>query len=601
MALFDPALVNRALAAQGAVYRVPEVGPPPPPPPVGSVPPGALVSAGPEVDPIAAQNAALAAAQAEDAAMSGVGAAPESYAAPESSPYGMSPPAPAPKPEAVRTVDPVGVSSLPESELMSEPNASYPAEGPPPPPASRAGEGEAAPVAYARGATGGGGGGIANPIPGITARAKTKAAEAGAAAAGYEAKGDENLAEAQEAEKRRAAAEAQGHLETAAVQDRVAAEQEDYLRRLDMAQRAYDTAYKATSAKMAKLSDAIGAYEPTDRRSTMQKVAGSLAVATGVLLDQVNLMAGLNAGHAIQTNRAAVAVDLINRGIDRDLEMQRQMIENKRTAHAAKGTELGYIRTKFGDDVDTIKLGKVMKLDQAMAEMQAIKERALAKGAKATADGAIALMAQQRADLLADINRKTMEKEQAKAEGLEIQTYHSQQAARAAAANAPFKAAMQQLEFRGKLAEVQAKEREAGGKSTGEYGLEPVDPTIPATKESVEQAQKLASSFNGIVTTIEQLTDMARKGATMNPTQIAIAQRRLSSLRGDFNGTFGDGSAPSEAQIQEMKDMFANPTDVNLQDLVTVLGTFKQDAVDRANSKMRPYNRRLSVVDVRPE
>ena len=117
---------------------------------------------------------------------------------------------------------------------------------------------------------------------------------------------------------------------------------------------------------------------------------GALAVGLGQMVDQNNLTAGLMQGLNVQTNNADSTVAMIQRGIDRDLDEQRALLDNKKTALVAKGTELGQLRDRYGDKLDTMKLARSMKLDQAIQEMEAIKNRGLAGEALSTADEAIA-------------------------------------------------------------------------------------------------------------------------------------------------------------------------------------------------------------------
>lgn len=130
------------------------------------------------------------------------------------------------------------------------------------------------------------------------------------------------------------------------------------------------------------------------------------------------------------------------------------------------------------------------------------------------------------------------------------------------------------------------------------YGLRQL---AEGTSGDATKAQEVSSGFSGVRTTIAQLKQMAAKGPTLSPDERATARRRLASLKSQFNGVFGDGTAPNEAQLEQLDDMFANPTEVNMGNASKQFETFDQDAKDLANAKMRPYGYALDDIDVRPE
>lgn len=130
------------------------------------------------------------------------------------------------------------------------------------------------------------------------------------------------------------------------------------------------------------------------------------------------------------------------------------------------------------------------------------------------------------------------------------------------------------------------------------YGLRKL---ADGTPEDAKKAQEIASGFAGINTTISQLKAMAAKGATLSPDERATARRRLQSLKSQFNGTFGDGTAPNEAQLEALDEMFLNPTEVNLGNARKQFEVFEQDAASTADAKMRPYGYATERGDVRPE
>jgi hypothetical protein len=182
------------------------------------------------------------------------------------------------------------------------------------------------------------------------------------------------------------------------------------------------------------------------------------------MTDQNNLVAGLMQGMNVQTSNADSTVAMIQRGIDRDLEQQRAMLDNKKTALAAKGTELGQLRERYGDRLDTMKLGRSMKLDQAIQEMEAIKNRGLAGEALSTADEAIAKMQMERDDLKTQVFDQRFQQAYGDEMRLKTARYAQQQAA-AAAQREKRLTPGQALDLEGKaLANEKARrELEAGG------------------------------------------------------------------------------------------------------------------------------------------
>jgi hypothetical protein len=130
------------------------------------------------------------------------------------------------------------------------------------------------------------------------------------------------------------------------------------------------------------------------------------------------------------------------------------------------------------------------------------------------------------------------------------------------------------------------------------YGLRQL---AEGTTGDATKAQEVAAGFSGVRTTIAQLKQMAAKGPTLSPDERATAKRRLASLKSQFNGVFGDGTAPNEAQLEQLDNMFANPTEVNMGNAAKQFETFDRDASDLANAKMRPYGFALDDIDVRGE
>lgn len=394
MAGMDPrlaALANQALAQRNATdYRVP-------------LPAAPMVPLAGGMDPIAEQDAALAAAQQQDLAMSGFGPAaqlgvqPGDYTADP----GMSPPPPEPPP--VPQVDPNAVSSgvgVPEDSLMSTPaDMSYPGEQ------SGAGPGTQ-PGRYVPRPRHAGAPGEANPVPGMLKDTTGEKNEAKAGAAAHEMGRAEAQAEVEQGTQDLADTRAGTYGSVADVQDKLAGNLKPYDQQLGDLQDSHNKAVDRITNEQRERSTFMREFVPKDRRGTAQKVVGALAVAFSGLADQANLVAGLNLGLNVQTNRMDSMVSLIQRGIDRDLEQQQMMLANAKTAHAALGTELGQVNAKFGNDVDTLSIAKAMKYEQAAAEIEALKSRGLSAEQQPLADEAIGRLKMESESLLANVDRE---------------------------------------------------------------------------------------------------------------------------------------------------------------------------------------------------
>lgn len=450
-------------------------------------------------------------------------------------------------------------------------------------------------------------GGIANPLPGMVKDASKRQEAAGAAMhsakidADVAAAGIEQSTEDLGAARQRTANElAQVSRDTAAAMKAQADQYDDEV----------DTLTKANSKAEARhraKAEELGKFEVKDRRPVTQRVMGALAVALSGLADQANLAAGLNIGLNVQTNLAAQAAAMIDRGIERDLEMQRQMLENKRTEVAALGTELGYLANKFGDLQQAHSFAKMMKLDQSIAAAEAVKAQGLGEEQTMLADQTINELRLKRATIEAEAQKAELDQATNEVRQGKMAMYNQQQAARAAAASAPDRMLDKSLDRQKKVLELRKGEQELrkgeqelqGGADP--YGLRSLGGGKPS-KEAVGEAQKLVSNAEGVRATIGQLRQMAMKGGTLSDTERTTAARRVASLSGQFNGVFGDGSAPNEAQLEQVKGFMVNPTEYTLKDVVKILDDFDRDAVDFTNAKVRGYGFAYEGgVDVRPE
>jgi hypothetical protein len=597
MAGLDPTLQNQALQTLGSSYRVPMSG----------------------EDLIAQQNAALAAQQSQDLAAA---APPATWMEQQMADdqaireqQALETQYAAEQAELAKGLPPEQAMSMPpaplpaeenQSEMVSEPIMSYPAEQPAGPP--QAPPGAANPHAQRLGAMQRGfAGGLKNPLPGFVKDAEQRRADAQRAADGAQLDTDVAAAGYEQAtvdigEQRNKAAQGLAKL-NAATADALRKRQAEQDDELDTVTKAQSIAEERHASKTAEL----GKMEPKDRRSMGQRVMGALAVALGGLADQANLAAGLNIGLNVQTNLGAQAAGMIERGIERDLDMQRQMLENKRTELAALGTELGHFSQKSRDINEAYSFAKASLLDQAIAQAESVKQAAYGAEQSALADQTIFALREKRATILGEEKKREMAQADQEVRAGKMAMYNAQQAARAAAANGPRKALEEELkrqksiqELRKGEIEIQKGQQELAG-GADPYGLRSLGGAKPS-KEATNEAQKLVSSAEGVRATIAQLRQMAAKGGTLSPTERATARRRVAALGSQFNGVFGDGTAPNEAQLAQIDSFMANPTEYSFKDTVKMLDDFDKDAADLTNAKVRGYGFAYEGgVDVRPE
>lgn len=203
-------------------------------------------------------------------------------------------------------------------------------------------------------------------------------------------------------------------LQASTVDDAMAQEQ------LAKAQDDHIAATNKVQQEQRELTSFISNYEPKDRRSTAKKVMGALAVGLSAWQDQNNLVAGLMQGMNVQTNNAARVQSMINTSIDRDIDLQRQMLDNKRTALAAKNSELGQMRERYGDSVEALKFARAMKIDQYQKELQAIVARGGAQEAVLTAKDAIGQLDLQKQQLFYEGNRERYQQELRARQGMSM-------------------------------------------------------------------------------------------------------------------------------------------------------------------------------------
>lgn len=470
----DPVAINKALEAQGSTYRVPvPVAPPVSGPAVIDTAP----FAGQPVQPLTPEEQALGAQlvkQREQA--DAVAAANPSHA-------------PAPQP-AVTSAAPAtpGIDWKPSVQSQAVPPGARMSLAQPNPQLS-------APQ-YAPTNRPHVGGGVANPIPNML-----KDASSGRATA-ESLRDDAEIRYDTATEARKYNAETLGDSKANALdqiaerQARLAAEQDEYNNRLQIEGDAHQAATDKVTAERNEMNKFVSDYEPKDRRSMNQRVAGAIAVGLGGMLDQNNLVAGLMQGMNVQTNNADRAASLISRGIDRDLEYQRQLLDNKRTAMAGKTTEMGQLREKYGDAIDVLKLGRAMKLEQAQTEIQSITSKGASAEARQLGQEVSDKLEADKQALYSQVYGERFEKLSAEEKQLRMARYQQQMAQAAGGGTSDMqRLKLQEQALKNKKLEQELNKTDKGGPATeGErktYGV------IAGTKDAYKRLYSTVYNNNG--------------------------------------------------------------------------------------------------------
>jgi hypothetical protein len=476
----DPALINRALEAQGVAYRVPmapspvvadpafvpaAVQPPPEPPPV----PAAVNGVAPSyVASVRAANEREAAANASDTSRyldeavirqnaQAAGVSPD-YAVSLARSNGRLPPAAPAAPEAAPAPAAAPVEVVPPGARMSmaQPSAATQAQGTAPVQPKSVGPRMPA-----------------SPFGAMERDARQRYGVEQGQADAAEMSGDINTESARVAIEEQGQAQRQTGDAMAETFERAGAASAGYADRLKVLEGTQREAEQRIQGEIEADTKFINEYEPKDRRTKGQRVASALAVALGGLGRAFSAAAG------IQTRNTAL--DLIQSQIERDLEMQRGMLDNKKTALAAKSSALGQARQRYQDDREALNFARVVELDGYQKQIEAEKAKGMGQEAAAKADELSALLGAQRDNLLQGLHGAKAERYRAEAQAAAMAKYQEDRA-RAAAARGP--STMDQL----KLQEQALKNRKLA-QELGEGGG--LDPKVKAKVQSQERVIQL--------------------------------------------------------------------------------------------------------------
>lgn len=187
-------------------------------------------------------------------------------------------------------------------------------------------------------------------------------------------------------------------------------------------------------AQYKKLSDEAANVQVADRRTTSNRVMGALGMALAGMGDAIAASGGN------KTNFLQTTVGLINEAVDRDLAIQRDNLANKKDAAAAKYTELGLARDSIKDVDAQEAAARAALMDKYALGLDSIKAQGLGETATTTA----ALAAEQIRGSAAQLRAQTAEQQAAKDEDrlwtLQVQREQERKAAAAAKARAAVKA-----------------------------------------------------------------------------------------------------------------------------------------------------------------
>lgn len=310
--------------------------------------------------------------------------------------------------------------------------------------------------------------------------------------------------------------------------------------------------------ELRKLDEEISKVEIKDRRTTMQRVMGALAVVLGGMAD-----AQVAAGGGTPQDHAGATYKMIRDAIDRDLEVQRANLASKQANRAAKFSEVGLAREAV-KDVDQAEL---LAENAIIRKHQAALERVQAEGAGELATNAAQGAALQlEADLRknnAQIARNKAEKAEDRAFAVGVKASENEDQAAAAARAAIAKAAMtpkEIMELKKLGLEIQLKEQEvkAGATKSDIAGYER---TREVPTNQAEKAVTIAAAGASLREDFRRLAEIRARnsGGTWDRDDVAEAQRIMDSMPAKFSNMYGAG-APSLTEFAKFEETLIDPT-----------------------------------------
>lgn len=127
--------------------------------------------------------------------------------------------------------------------------------------------------------------------------------------------------------------------------------------------------YDKLVGEFRDLNKQIASTQIRDRSTTGQVVVRAIAQAFAGLGDAMNARAGRS------TNFLGAVTKQIDSQVDRDIALQRMALDEKRTAAAAKLTELGVARSRFKDESTALSYARAARKEQYAARMGELAAR----------------------------------------------------------------------------------------------------------------------------------------------------------------------------------------------------------------------------------
>jgi hypothetical protein len=227
------------------------------------------------------------------------------------------------------------------------------------------------------------------------------------------------------------------------------------------------------------------------------------------------------------------------------------MLDNKRTALAAKSSELGQMRERYGDGVESIKLARAMKIDQYQKELEAVIARGGSKEAVLTAQDAIGMLEQQKQQLFFERSQSL---------------YQQEMASRAAAAraNRPM-TAKEALDLRSKELDIAKKEQDLRGGGDTEQDIPGYVRTKKVSPALVTEATKTAQGVAALNSGLQQLAELEsrNRGRAWSAADRVLGEDIISQYA-DASSQLAGGGQAGEAAKKDALERIPNPTDWRL-------------------------------------
>jgi hypothetical protein len=289
------------------------------------------------------------------------------------------------------------------------------------------------------------------------------------------------------------------------------------------------------------------------------RLSNALAVALAQYGDAISATGG------VDTNYAQATQQIVNDAIDRGIGEQLRAIDEKRGALTAEEQGIVNLRQQFGNDA-------AFRDYMRSAEREALVARLDTLAAQSD-------------------NETTKLAAQALSTDWKAQAETEAQAGRGAALTEAQKrlrdAADQRFGF--ELGVAMPKGGDAKKAQPGAGGL---FATGEATPEDRKKAQEIASKFGGVVSTLDDLRDMARKypSGSLDQTAKNFVALTMENYMGQNSQAFGKGT-PQEAEAQRTLERLTDPTVIfTASDAAKLYDQLRQSTLRNADAQMRPYN-----------